>query len=157
MILTTPTMFLYCKENMLCHYKILIRLIVLIFRQSVWQIWTKNFKTELYNFAKWQVAFLSIHLSFKENRFHEKRNVFFLCPIVNFINILCSSFFVQKCSVQLSLVTFQLCNFWHQNICTKCVRKMLTNSSASGQFQQLFTQKFYVRKSFRKLFLLTCN
>ncbi len=29
------------------------------------------------------------------------------------------SFFVQKCFEQLSLVTFQLCNFWRQNIGAK--------------------------------------
>ncbi len=35
------------------------------------------------------------------------------------------AFFVQKYSVQLSLITFKLCNFWCQNIGAKCERKML--------------------------------
>ncbi len=35
------------------------------------------------------------------------------------------AFFVWKCFTQLSLVTFQLCNFWRQNIGSKCARKML--------------------------------
>jgi len=36
-------------------------------------------------------------------------------------------FFIQKCFMQLPLVTFQLCNFWHQNIGIKFERtsKML--------------------------------
>jgi len=34
-------------------------------------------------------------------------------------------FFVQKCFAQLSLVTIQLWNFWHQNIGAKCAHKML--------------------------------
>jgi hypothetical protein len=35
------------------------------------------------------------------------------------------AFFVQKCFAQLSLVTFQLCNFWRQNIGAICESKML--------------------------------
>ncbi len=35
------------------------------------------------------------------------------------------SFFVRKCFAQLSLDTFQLCNFWHKNISAKCTCKML--------------------------------
>jgi len=45
--------------------------------------------------------------------------------VVDFIYILCSSFFVQKCFTQLSLNMFQLCNFWRQNIGTKFTHKML--------------------------------
>jgi len=44
---------------------------------------------------------------------------------VKFYQHFMSSFFVRKCFAQLSLVTFQLCNFWQQNIGAKCVRKML--------------------------------
>jgi len=46
-------------------------------------------------------------------------------PIVNFINILSSKFYVQKCFAQLSLVTFWLCNFLAQNIGAKVVRKIV--------------------------------
>ncbi len=35
------------------------------------------------------------------------------------------AFFILKCFVQLSLHTFQLCNFWPQNIGSKWAHKML--------------------------------
>jgi hypothetical protein len=38
-------------------------------------------------------------------------------------------FFVQKCFAQLSLVMFQLCNFWRQNICSKFAHKILMKLS----------------------------
>ncbi len=40
------------------------------------------------------------------------------------------AFFVPKSFTQLSLVTFQLCNFWHQNIGAKFVHKMLMKLTA---------------------------
>ncbi len=36
-----------------------------------------------------------------------------------------SPFFVRNCFAQLSLVTFQLCNFWRQNINKKYAHKLL--------------------------------
>jgi len=47
--------------------------------------------------------------------------------IVNFGSISSTFYtplFVQKCFEQLSLVAYQLCNFWRQNISAKCVHKM---------------------------------
>jgi hypothetical protein len=44
---------------------------------------------------------------------------------VNLTNILRMAFFVQKGIAQLFLVTFQLCNFWHQNFVQKHTLKML--------------------------------
>jgi len=38
-------------------------------------------------------------------------------------------FFEQKCLAQFSLVMFQLCNCWCQNIGTKCSCKMLMKST----------------------------
>jgi len=35
------------------------------------------------------------------------------------------AFFIPKCFAQLSIVTFQLCNFWRKNISAKCACKML--------------------------------
>jgi len=39
---------------------------------------------------------------------------------------------MQKCFAQLSLVTFQLCNFWRQNIGAKCAHKMLMKLTLGG-------------------------
>jgi len=50
---------------------------------------------------------------------------------VNFINILPTHFFVQKCFAQLSLVMFQISNFWRKKIGAKFVRKMLMKLAPS--------------------------
>ncbi len=44
---------------------------------------------------------------------------------VDFVNILCVNFFIQKCFDQLFLDTFQLCNFWPQNMGAKWACRML--------------------------------
>jgi len=55
-----------------------------------------------------------------------------MIPVVNFINVLCANFLyeilapkIYNAGTKLQSQTFQLCNFWHQNIGEKSARKML--------------------------------
>jgi len=50
--------------------------------------------------------------------------------------------FVQKYFAQLSLVTFQLCNFWRQNIGAKCTLKMLMKLTIGVNFINILLIKF---------------
>jgi len=49
-----------------------------------------------------------------------------LIPVVNFITILCSHYLYKSAfrTAQLSLLMFQFCNFWRQNIGAKFLSKM---------------------------------
>ncbi len=55
-------------------------------------------------------------------------------------------FFVQKQIAQLSLVTFQICNFWHQNFVQKMSAFNAVEIDISGQFHQHFTSSFIARR-----------
>jgi len=57
----------------------------------------------------------------------DMRRDFSLLPLGPFIfhHYFTCAFFVQNFFAQLSLVTFQLCNFWRQNISAKYASKML--------------------------------
>jgi len=69
------------------------------------------------------------------------------------------AFFVQKCCAQLSLFTFQLCNFWWQNIFAKFARNMLMKltphqESISSTF---FARLFHTKAIFLVMFWLSTN
>jgi hypothetical protein len=71
------------------------------------------------------------------------------------------AFFVQKCFVQLSLVTFHRCNFWHQNIRAKWARKMLIKLTPdvkmNARLRMTFFTSIRIDKDFEGIFLFEVN
>jgi hypothetical protein len=54
------------------------------------------------------------------------------------------AYFIRKCFAQLFLVTFQLCNFWRQNIGVKCRRKKLMKLTSGLNFINILLEAFFV-------------
>jgi len=98
-------------------------------------------------------------------------------PVVDFINILRAPFLVWKQIAKLSLVMFQLCNFWRQNFVQNCVRNMLMKLTPGCfkvtqkrnlcklrgkpihgvNFTNIFTRSFYVCSSKKRNSQSSCQ